>query len=43
MWAKIISFAAKYGIKAVKWCWEHKFELLSAGELAFDLIKNMFS
>jgi len=42
MWSKIISFAAKYGTKAVQWAWAHKGELLAAGQAAYDLIKNAF-
>ncbi|MFQ9310370.1 MAG: aureocin A53 family class IId bacteriocin [Paraclostridium sordellii] len=42
MWSKIISFASKYGPKAVKWCWKHKGTLLNAGLHAYDIIVRMF-
>lgn len=42
MFAKILKFASKYGTKAVKWCWKHKWELLNAGSAAYDIIKNLF-
>lgn len=41
--AKIIAYAARYGAKAVSWCWKHKWELINAGSAAYDIIKNMFS
>lgn len=40
---KVAKFAAKYGIKAVKWVWAHKWEVLALGETVFDVIKEIFS
>lgn len=39
---KVAKWAAKYGVKAVKWVWAHKWEILSLGEAAYDVIKEMF-
>ena len=43
MWGKIIAYAGKYGIRAVKWCWNHKSELIAAGTGAYQIINNMFN
>jgi len=40
--AKLIKYASKFGPKAVKWCWKHKWELLNAGSAAYDIIKGIF-
>ncbi len=42
MWAKILKFAAKYGKKAVKWVWDHKWQILYWGSEAFDVIRELF-
>lgn len=39
---RVAKYAAKYGTKAVKWVWNHKWEIISLGEAAFDLIREMF-
>lgn len=43
MWGRILSFAARYGSRGVRWAWSHKWELLNAGDLAYRLISDNFS
>ena len=38
MWSKIISYAAKYGSRAVKWAWDNKGWLISLGDLVWQVI-----
>ncbi|WP_208559307.1 aureocin A53 family class IId bacteriocin [Marinilactibacillus kalidii] len=42
MWGRILAFAAKYGTKAVKYAWSHKWELINMGDLAFRYLKDIF-
>lgn len=43
MWGKIISYASKYGKKAVEWAWKHREFLISQGiSMAMDYISNIF-
>lgn len=39
---KVAKWAAKYGSKAVKWVWDHKWEVLALGEAIYDVIKDLF-
>lgn len=42
MWGEILSFVAKYGVKAVKWAWDNKWMLLSLGQGVYDFIKSIW-
>lgn len=43
MFAKILKYAAKYGSKAIKWAWKHKWDLLYWGWEAFEIIRDIFA
>ncbi|MBD7910886.1 MULTISPECIES: hypothetical protein [Clostridium] len=40
MWASILKFAGKWGIRGIKWAWKHKGELISAGAAAYQIIQQ---
>lgn len=42
MWARILAFVAKYGSKAIKWAWNHKWELINMGDLAYRYIQDIW-
>lgn len=39
---KVAKWAIKYGEKAVKWVWEHKWEVLYWGDAIYDIIADLF-
>ncbi|MDM7657619.1 aureocin A53 family class IId bacteriocin [Lactococcus lactis] len=42
MWGRILGTVAKYGPKAVSWAWQHKWELINMGDLAFRYIQRIW-
>lgn len=40
MWAKILAYAAKYGLSVVKWAWKNKWNLLSLGASVWGYIRK---
>jgi hypothetical protein len=40
MWAKILAYAAKYGLSVVKWAWKNKWNLLSLGSSVWEYIRK---
>lgn len=42
MWSKIISWAAKYGKKALQWAMNNKSRLINIGFSAMSLIKSIW-
>ena len=38
---KVAKYAVKYGAKAVKWVWDHKWEVIALGEAVYDILKEL--